>query len=291
MPLCGLGVKREAGALRLHGRIHSCAAPATVSGFGKPRVDVPRGIGSHCASAWEGEGFGFDAHAQCHRSAPQARIPAFATAIGRCGSAGPGMPLQPLRDRPARLPPPSTPSFGQEPAGTQVARRSHMGQASPARDRVGAPLQWSRLSGLSLGLGLAFGSGGALAQSDEATGNGSNDKSLAPVQVEASRHTPLALQCRAQPRLSVAHPIPPCLGHRRVAAVDHRHGRLGERRGDRLAPAAAQAQETQGVVRAGSAACAPTFMTALARSTPIHQQSTFALRCNTGGARCTSNQV
>jgi len=66
-----------------------------------------------------------------------------------------------------------------------------MGQASPARDRTGAPLpqlQWARLSRLSLGLGLAFGAGGALAQSG---GSGSN--SLAPVQVEASRHTPLAM--------------------------------------------------------------------------------------------------
>ena len=67
-----------------------------------------------------------------------------------------------------------------------------MGHASPARDRTGAPLQWARFSGLSLGLGLAFGPGSALAQSGEATNN-SNNNSLAPVQVEATRHTPLAI--------------------------------------------------------------------------------------------------
>jgi iron complex outermembrane receptor protein len=54
---------------------------------------------------------------------------------------------------------------------------------------MGAPLQWVRLSGLSLGLGLAFGPTVALAQSTGTT----NDNSLAPVQVEASRHTPLAI--------------------------------------------------------------------------------------------------
>jgi iron complex outermembrane receptor protein len=64
-----------------------------------------------------------------------------------------------------------------------------MDQASPARDRTGAPLQWVRLSGLSLGVGLAFGPTVALAQSAGTT----NDNSLAPVQVEASRHTPLAI--------------------------------------------------------------------------------------------------
>jgi len=63
-----------------------------------------------------------------------------------------------------------------------------MGHASPARDRRGVPLQWARLSGLSLGLGLAFGPGSALAQSGQATNN-----SLAPVQVEAGRRTPLAI--------------------------------------------------------------------------------------------------
>lgn len=73
-----------------------------------------------------------------------------------------------------------------------------MGQASPARDRAGAPLpqlpqlDWARLSRLSLGLGLAFGAGSALAQSGGATASG-NSNSLAPVQVEASRHTPLAM--------------------------------------------------------------------------------------------------
>jgi len=66
-----------------------------------------------------------------------------------------------------------------------------MGHASPARDRRGVPLQWARLSGLSLGLGLAFGPGSALAQPDEATNKRNN--SLAPVQVEASRRTPLAI--------------------------------------------------------------------------------------------------
>ncbi|RQO55832.1 TonB-dependent siderophore receptor [Variovorax sp. KBW07] len=66
-----------------------------------------------------------------------------------------------------------------------------MGQASPARDRTGAPLQWARLSGLSLGLGLelVFGHTTAFAQSAETAGN----RSLAPVQVEAARHTPLAI--------------------------------------------------------------------------------------------------
>lgn len=76
-----------------------------------------------------------------------------------------------------------------------------MGQASPARDCTVAPLpqlpqlpqlQWARLSRLSLGVGLAFGAGSALAQSAGAT-NSSNNNSLAPVQVEASRHTPLAM--------------------------------------------------------------------------------------------------
>ncbi|MFH0129488.1 TonB-dependent receptor [Variovorax sp. VaC1] len=70
-----------------------------------------------------------------------------------------------------------------------------MDQASPARDRTGAPRQWARLSGLSglsLGLGLAFGPVVAFAETaGETTGTGSN--SLAPVQVEASRHTPLAI--------------------------------------------------------------------------------------------------
>jgi iron complex outermembrane receptor protein len=59
-----------------------------------------------------------------------------------------------------------------------------MDQASPARDRMGAPLQWVRLSGLSLGLGLAFGPTVALAQSTGTT----NDNSLAPVQA-ATRAT------------------------------------------------------------------------------------------------------
>ncbi|KIQ32146.1 TonB-dependent receptor [Variovorax paradoxus] len=69
-----------------------------------------------------------------------------------------------------------------------------MGQASPARDRTGAPLQWARLSGLSLGLSLAFGPGGALAQSGEAAGNASSGSTgLAPVQVEAGRRSPLAI--------------------------------------------------------------------------------------------------
>ncbi|WP_436318177.1 TonB-dependent receptor [Variovorax boronicumulans] len=70
-------------------------------------------------------------------------------------------------------------------------------QASPARDRTGAPRQGARLSGLSLGLrlglGLAFGSTGALAQPAEATDPDRHNNSLAPVQVEASRHTPLAI--------------------------------------------------------------------------------------------------
>lgn len=67
-----------------------------------------------------------------------------------------------------------------------------MSQTSPARHRAGAPLQWARLKGFSLGLGLVFGPGGALAQSDEAASN-SNHNTLKPVQVEASRHTPLAI--------------------------------------------------------------------------------------------------
>ena len=61
-----------------------------------------------------------------------------------------------------------------------------MNQASlPLRDRPGLP----GLSALSLGLGLACGP--AIAQSGE--GDAAGRPSLAPVQVEASRHTPLAL--------------------------------------------------------------------------------------------------
>jgi iron complex outermembrane receptor protein len=58
-------------------------------------------------------------------------------------------------------------------------------QASPSRDRTGAP-QRVRLSGISLGLGLALGPAAALAQAD-------GSQSLAPVQVEADRHTRLAI--------------------------------------------------------------------------------------------------
>lgn len=57
---------------------------------------------------------------------------------------------------------------------------------------AGAPLysaRFSRLSGLSLGLGLAFGPGIAFAQT-EANGGG---QSLNPVRVEADRHAPLAI--------------------------------------------------------------------------------------------------
>jgi iron complex outermembrane receptor protein len=71
-----------------------------------------------------------------------------------------------------------------------------MGQASPARDRTGAPLlqlQWARLSGLSLGLSLAFAPGGALAQSGETAGDSRSNSGLAPVQVDAGRRTPLAI--------------------------------------------------------------------------------------------------
>jgi iron complex outermembrane receptor protein len=71
-----------------------------------------------------------------------------------------------------------------------------MGQASPARDRTGAPLQWACLSGfsgLSLGLGLAFGPSAAFAQSGETAAATAGNRSLAPVQVEAARHTPLAI--------------------------------------------------------------------------------------------------
>ncbi|MGJ7500230.1 TonB-dependent receptor [Variovorax sp. ZT5P49] len=67
-----------------------------------------------------------------------------------------------------------------------------MGHASPARDSRGAPLCWARLSGLSLGLGLVFGPSAVLAQSSGETANGSG-QSLKPVQVEAERHTPLAI--------------------------------------------------------------------------------------------------
>ncbi|MFS2203972.1 TonB-dependent receptor [Variovorax sp. Varisp36] len=64
-------------------------------------------------------------------------------------------------------------------------------QASPARDCMGTPLRWARLSGFSLGLGLAFGPSAGFAQSpDEAAGSGHG---LRPVQVEAERHTPLAI--------------------------------------------------------------------------------------------------
>lgn len=69
-----------------------------------------------------------------------------------------------------------------------------MGQASPGRDRAGAPPKRARVSGLSMGMagfGLAFGPSAAWAQQDEASGGGAT--SLRPVQVEASRHTPLAI--------------------------------------------------------------------------------------------------
>lgn len=58
-------------------------------------------------------------------------------------------------------------------------------QASPARGRAGVPRR-ARLSGISLALGLAFGPSVAFAQ---AAGN----QSLTPVQVEADRHTRLAI--------------------------------------------------------------------------------------------------
>ncbi|BEP54283.1 TonB-dependent receptor [Variovorax sp. V118] len=62
--------------------------------------------------------------------------------------------------------------------------------ASPPRDRSGPPLQRARLSGLSgLSLGLGLACGPAFAQSGDTAGR----PSLTPVQVEASRHTPLAL--------------------------------------------------------------------------------------------------
>ena len=62
--------------------------------------------------------------------------------------------------------------------------------ASPPRDRSGPPLQRARLSGLSgLSLGLGLACGPAFAQSGDTAGR----PSLAPVQIEASRHTPLAL--------------------------------------------------------------------------------------------------
>ncbi len=67
-----------------------------------------------------------------------------------------------------------------------------MGHASPARDRTGAPLRWTRLSGLSLGLGLVFGPSAVFAQSSGEAAS-SNSQSLKPVQVEAERHTPLAI--------------------------------------------------------------------------------------------------
>jgi iron complex outermembrane receptor protein len=67
-----------------------------------------------------------------------------------------------------------------------------MGLASPARDRTGAPLRWARLSGLSLGLGLAFGPSAVFAQSSGEAAN-SSSQTLKPVQVEAERHTPLAI--------------------------------------------------------------------------------------------------
>lgn len=68
-----------------------------------------------------------------------------------------------------------------------------MNQASPLRDRAGQSPQRARLSslsGISLGLGLACGPTLALAQSGDAA---AGRPSLAPVQVEASRHTPLAM--------------------------------------------------------------------------------------------------
>lgn len=67
-----------------------------------------------------------------------------------------------------------------------------MGHASPARDRTGAPLRWARLSGLSLGLGLVFGPSAVFAQASGEAASSSN-QSLKPVQVEAERHTPLAI--------------------------------------------------------------------------------------------------
>jgi len=61
-----------------------------------------------------------------------------------------------------------------------------MGHASPARDRRGVPLQWARLSGLSLGLGLVFGPSAVFAQSSGEAAS-SNSQSLKPVQVEGVR--------------------------------------------------------------------------------------------------------
>lgn len=66
-----------------------------------------------------------------------------------------------------------------------------MGHASPARDRTGAQLRWARLSGLSLGLGLVFGPSAVFAQSSGEAA--SSSQTLKPVQVEAERHTPLAI--------------------------------------------------------------------------------------------------
>lgn len=67
-----------------------------------------------------------------------------------------------------------------------------MSQASPLRDCASVPGRRTRLSSLSLCVGLAFGSGSVVAQQTERVPE-SSDRSLAPVQVEADRHTPLSI--------------------------------------------------------------------------------------------------
>jgi len=81
------GVKREAGAQRLHRRCNACAAPATVSGSGTP---WPMPSTASAATAPSGAGRrGLPPRwtTRVRRRTPRARIPAFAIAFGRCGSA------------------------------------------------------------------------------------------------------------------------------------------------------------------------------------------------------------
>lgn len=87
---------------------------------------------------------------------------------------------------------------------------------------------------------------------------------------------------------SLADPVPARVGPGGVAAVDRRRRGLGQRRGDRLAPAAAALAFSHGGARAAPAS---TFFMKRARHRGSMIQSTFALRCPPGAVPCTSNPV
>ena len=117
----GPGVKREAGAPRRSRRVKACAAPATVSGSGNPharasflkaRQSLRFGVGRR--------GFRSSCAPLAHSGAPRARIPAFATAFGRSGSACPGLPLRACAHRGSPFASPVASFIGREPAGTQA---------------------------------------------------------------------------------------------------------------------------------------------------------------------------